>query len=142
MHRRTFLTTLTALVAARPLPVLAGPAITRHLPRATLLARTHNHCTADMLARHLQVTPRIAAKIQTLLVQRGILTTPVNGAAMATHPLNTHCVPNEALKHTNWLQKLSDAKARLQEVLDQAADPEPEPLAQDSTPPSDTAEAH
>lgn len=126
MIRRTFLTTLAALFAAPVMPKFAASEVAKHLPRATLLARTHNHCTTDMLARHLRLTPDMAAQVQAMLLRHGVITTPVAGASMATHPLNTHCIPNEALKHTNWLQKLNDARARLQEVLDRVDTTEPD----------------
>jgi hypothetical protein len=123
MKRRSFTFGLAAATAAPavPLSVSIAPATTgaaQHFTLAKLLARTHNHCTPDMLARHLKVSKDMAQSVQNLLVNRGVITPPVAGASMAVNPLNTHCITNEAMKTTNYLQKAAQLRARLEEVAD------------------------
>ena len=50
-----------------------------------------------MLERHLKVTPDMARQVRTLLLDRGVITAPVNGVSMAVNPTNTNCVPAQAL---------------------------------------------
>jgi len=62
------------------------------------------------------------------LFDSGVITHS-NGLAMATKPLNTHCIPNEALKPTNLAQKAYDLKQkakRLREVTDRLAKDDPD----------------
>lgn len=118
MKRRTFLTALATLTATPALPAGAfSPAAAKHLPLATLLARSHNHCTTDMLARHLKVAPDMAAQVHDLLLNKNIITRPVNGISMATAPTNTHCVPKQALKPSNLIRRATDLRSRLRELL-------------------------
>ena len=125
MKRRTFLSTLAAAAATPALPAvtLAAPstAATQHFALAKLLARAHNHCTRDMLARHLKVSPEMAREVQHLLLQRGVITPPVAGVSMATNPMNTNCIPNEALKPTNIAQKAADVRAKVKELMEKHA---------------------
>ena len=119
MIRRTFLTALATLTAAPALPAgaLSNPAAAKHLPLATLLARSHNHCTTDMLQRHLKIPADMAAQVHDLLLHRNIITQPVNGISMATAPTNTHCVPKQALKPSNFIRKAKDLRSRLRDLL-------------------------
>ena len=123
MKRRTFTLGLTALTAAPavPLGAAAAPGTTtaaQHFTLAKLLARAHNHCTPDMLARHLKVSKDMAQTVHNMLINRGIITPPVAGASMAVNPLNTNCIPNEAMTTTNYLQKAAQLRARLEETAD------------------------
>ncbi len=119
MKRRTFLTALATLTASPALPAgaLSNPAAAKHLPLATLLARSHNHCTTDMLARHLRVPPDMAAQVHALLLNKNIITQPINGISMATAPTNTHCVPKQALKPSNLIRRANDLRSRLRDLL-------------------------
>lgn len=119
MKRRTFLTALATLTAAPALPASAlSPAAVKHLPLASLLARSHNHCTRDMLQRHLKIPPDMAAQVHDLLLRQNIITRPVNGISMATAPTNTHCVPKQALKPSNLIRRANDLRSRLRDLLE------------------------
>ena len=145
MKRRAFTFGLAALAAAPGLPLSAATAApatgitTQQFALAKLLARAHNHCTPDMLARHVRVSPEIAAQLQNMLLNQGVITPPIGGASMATSPLNTHCVPKQALKPSNLIQKASDLRKYLenleQDAPKQAPDPAPET-------PSEAPESH
>ncbi|MFK7874608.1 MAG: hypothetical protein AB8B71_02345 [Paracoccaceae bacterium] len=130
MKRRTFTLGLGAAVAAPTVP-LAHILPTRagsgaQMKTAALLARAHNHCTLDMLMRHLKVPLQTAREIQTRLVQQGIITAPIGGASMAVHPLNTYCVPKAAYKTSNYVHEAADLDRKLRAVL-KRIDPEPGP---------------
>lgn len=119
MKRRTFTFGLGALAVAPALPVAATPTATaaQHFTLAKLLARSHNHCSAAMLQRHLKVSPEMARQVRRMLLDRGVITAPVNGVSMAVSPTNTNCVPTQALKPTNLVQqfkKLRDMVDRIQ----------------------------
>ena len=126
MKRRTFISTLAALAATPALPAASlaapGPVAAQHFALAKLLARAHNHCTRDMLARHLKVSPEMATKVQALLLERGVITPPVAGVSMAINPMNTNCIPNEALKPTNVVQKAADVRARVKDLMERHAE--------------------
>ena len=120
MKRRTFLTALATLTAAPALPAGALNPAAKHLPVATLLARSHNHCTPDMLRRHLKVSAEMANQVQALLYSRGIITAPVGGVSMATAPTNTHCIPKQALKPSNLIRKAADFRQRLRDLFEES----------------------
>ena len=135
MKRRTFTFGLGALAAAPAVPFAAtattGQTAAQHFHVARILARAHNHCSAAMLERHLKVTPDMARQVRTLLLDRGVITAPVNGVSMAVNPTNTNCVPAQALKPTNLVQKakeMRDLLARFQDDPDEVIiDPDPDP---------------
>ena len=83
---------------------------------ATIIARSHNRCTVDMLMRHLNVSTDMATRIQTQLLRQGVITSPVAGVSLATNPTNTHCIPNEAMKPNNLLQKAARLKQRIERL--------------------------
>ena len=121
MKRRSFTLGLAALAAAPAVPMGAiaapAPAITaQQFGLAKLLARAHNHCSTDMLARHMKLTPDMAKSVQSLLLERGVITPPIAGVSMATNPMNTNCVPIEALKPTNLGQATLDIRAKVQKI--------------------------
>jgi len=128
MKRRSFTFGLGALLAAPALPgsvaarAIAPSVTTQQLAVAKIMARSHNRLTLDMLERHLRVSAQMAQSIQNRLVQDGIITQPLGGASMAVSPTNTHCIPNEALKPSNILQK-ADALRKNIEKLTKSADP-------------------
>ena len=126
MNRRFFLSTLSALLAAPALPAMAAPIAQRHMITATIIARSHNRCTTDMLMRHLKVPRDMANRIQTQLLRQGVITPPVAGVSLATNPTNTHCIPNEAMQPNNLLQKAARLKDKLERLAlegeDEAAD--------------------
>ena len=118
MKRRTFTFGLGALAAAPTMPFAAtavtGQTAAQHFHVARILARAHNHCTAAMLERHLKVTPDMARQVRTLLLDRGVITAPVNGVSMAVNPTNTNCVPAQALKPSNLVQKAKEMRHLLE----------------------------
>ena len=83
---------------------------------ATIIARSHNRCAVDMLMRHLNVSTDMATRIQTQLLRQGVITSPVAGVSLATNPTNTHCIPNEAMKPNNLLQKAARLKQRIERL--------------------------
>lgn len=84
-----------------------------------------------MLERHLKVTPDMARQVRGLLLDRGVITAPINGVSMAVNPTNTNCVPAQALKPTNLVQKAKEMRellARFQDDPDEVIiDPDPDP---------------
>lgn len=141
MKRRTFLTALATLTATPALPAGAlSPAAAKHLPLASLLARSHNHCTRDMLQRNLKLSPDMAAQVHDLLLNRGIITRPINGISMATAPTNTHCVPKQALKPSNLIRKATDLRSRLRELLQDDDAPTQKDAPRDVLPNSEAVE--
>lgn len=140
MKRRTFLTALATLTAAPALPASALSPATKHLPLATLLARSHNHCTRDMLQRHLKIPADMAAQVHDLLLHQNIITRPVGGISMATAPTNTHCVPKQALKPSNLIRKATDLRSRLRELLKEDAPETQKDVPKDALSNSDETE--
>lgn len=61
----------------------------------------------------------MARQVRGLLLEKGVITTPVGGVSMATNPLNTNCVPAQALKPTNIAQSALDVRKRVRKVLDE-----------------------
>ena len=118
MNRRIFLSTLSALMAAPALPVVAAPIASQHMITAKIIAWSHNRCTTDMLVRHLRVPADMAARIQAQLLRQGIITPPVAGVSMATSPTNTACITNEAMKPTNLLQKAAQLREKVENLAE------------------------
>lgn len=125
MNRRSFTFSLGALASAGSLParfaLAAAPAApvgtSAQLATASLLARSHNRCSPAMLQRLMRVDEAMAAQLHQTLVRQGVVTaTGANGVAMATKPLNTHCITNEAMRTSNLMQKFTDAQARLRRL--------------------------
>lgn len=126
MNRRSFTASLAALIAAPALPAVASvapstaaPTAASHFATAKLLARAHNTCSPAMLQRLLRVDSAMAHELNRLLIERGVISSAsLRGASMAIDPLNTHCVPREALRSSNVAQKIRDLKARLSDASD------------------------
>lgn len=118
MNRRSFLGTLSALLALPALPKAAVPIAPAHMATAKIIARSHNRLTLDMLTRHLRVAPEMAARIQAQLLRQGVITPPVAGISMATNPTNTACITNEAMTPTNLLQKAAQLRENLAEFIE------------------------
>ncbi|MGJ8616996.1 MAG: hypothetical protein ACSHWS_09145 [Sulfitobacter sp.] len=83
MNRREFNTSLAALGALPTLPVVAPVAATTApvVPAgiyawARLIARAQNECSAEFLARHLRLSPDVAAEVFRTMIADGILKTP------------------------------------------------------------------
>lgn len=127
MNRRFFLSALSAIAAAPALPAMAVPVSSKQMVTAKIIARAHNRCTPGMLARHLKVSPEVAGRVQAQLLRQGVITAPVSGVSLATNPTNTGCIPNEAMKPNNLLQKAAQLREKLNDIM-----PETEPPA--STP--------
>lgn len=131
MHRRTFLQTLTALIAAPALPATpaSGTTLTRHLGRATMLARCHDRASPEMFGRLMQLDTDTAQGVFDLLRKRGVIARGTDGLARAVNPLNTHCIPNEALRARDLAQITSDLtqnlRKRLEKRVKDAVEPDP-----------------
>ncbi|WP_299417582.1 hypothetical protein [uncultured Sulfitobacter sp.] len=121
MNRRFFLSALSALAAAPALPAVAAPILPRHMITAKIIARSHNRCTIDMLKRHLAVPTDMAARIQAQLLHQGVIAPPVSGVSLAIDPTNTGCIPNEAMKPNNLLQKAAQLREKLAQLDDSVA---------------------
>ena len=126
MKRRTFTFGLGAALAAPAMPAAAlsraiPAAATQHFAVAKLIARAHNRCSVDMLMRNLRVDATTARDIHALLLQKGVITPPVSGVSMATNPLNTNCIPNEAIKPTNIRQSAAEVRARVTQLKEKWA---------------------
>ena len=130
MQRRTFIQTLTALVATPALPVAAAPSaqITQHFARAKLLARCHDRASPEMFARLMKLDGDTARGVYDMLADRRVIARGADGIARAINPLNTHCVPNEAVRARDLAQMTSDLtkelRARVNKRLEAEAEPE------------------
>lgn len=131
MNRREFTFRLSALAAAPALPVPAMASGFEASEKAKsiykwaeVISRTHNKCSKDMLMRLLKVDASIANDLQHMLLNRGVITQAVNGVSMAVKPLNTNCIPKQALKPTNikaLAEKTQDhLTAKLKETIEDA----------------------
>ena len=70
-----------------------------------------------MLQRLLRVDSAIASELNAMLLNRGVITTAgAQGTSMAVNPLNTNCVPNEAMRASNFVQKAQETKAKLDRI--------------------------
>ncbi len=119
MKRRTFLSTLTAAIAAPSFPMsAAAPAghITQHFAKAKLLARCHDRASPEMFARLMKLDSQTAQGVFDLLKDRSVIGKGLDGITRAMNPLNTHCVPNEAIRARDFAQMSSDVGKRLQEM--------------------------
>lgn len=125
MNRRSFTASLAALFAAPALPAVASLAPATAVTQTTatqyatakLLVRAHNSCSPAMLQRLMRVESAIARELNALLFDRGVISAAgAQGSSIALNPLNTNCIPNEAMRASNFAQKMQNAKARLEKV--------------------------
>ncbi len=120
---------LAALASAPALPLKAAPpsaVALKYFSNAKLVVRAHNKCSIDMLSRLFRIDRNVAAEVQSLLAQRGVITAAnLDGVSMAVNPMNTHCIPREAMKATNFQSTanttLSRLKNQFQRTIDQIA---------------------
>lgn len=114
MKRRTFTLGLGALFAAPALPAAAvlAPAaqLTQHFARAKLLARCHGSASPAMLGRLMKLDSRTAKGVFDLLHDRGVIAHGLDGIARAVTPLNTHCVPSEAIRARDLAQQVNETQ--------------------------------
>ena len=144
MERRSFLAGLSALfLAPRPTFVMAGGPSAELYAKAKFLARAHNKSSVPMLMRHLKVDAEIAAQINSMLFQRGVITAPIGGTSLALHPTNTHALPLDAPKQMDRLAQLRDFAERLLDrdkssevVADEDAESSEDDLESPKKPPS------
>ena len=62
-----------------------------------------------------------------MLLKRGVISTVgAQGVSMATAPLNTHCITNEAMRASNFAQKVKETKAKLDRISETFDAPEQE----------------
>lgn len=131
MKRRTFTLGLGALFAAPAMPAAAigaSPAapLTAHMTRAKLLARCHGSASPAMLGRLMKLDGATAQGVFEMLQDQGVIARGLDGIARAVTPLNTHCIPTEAVRARDIAQQSTDARSRLKKVWDH--------LANDDTP--------
>lgn len=143
MKRRTFMQTLTALFAAPALPVAAAPSatLTQHFARAKLLARCHDRASPEMFARLMKLEPETAKGVFNLLRERGVIAHGTDGIVRAINPLNTHCVPNEAVRARDLAKITSDLTKNLRARLQRKRGAAREAQEDDATQPEDKASA-
>ena len=121
MQRRTFIQTLSALIATPALPAsapMAAPAthITQHFAKAKLLARCHDRASPEMFARLMKLDTDTAQGVYRMLKDRSVIANGADGIARALNPLNTHCVPNEAVRARDLAKVTSDLTKRLRDM--------------------------
>ena len=143
MKRRTFISTLAALAATPALPATtlgAQTHITQHFARAKLLARCHDRASPEMFARLMKLDQDTAKGVYTMLKDKNVIAGGLDGIARAINPLNTHCVPNEALRARDFAKVASDVSTRLRKMAKERLEQIAEPPAPDTLPLKDTPE--
>jgi hypothetical protein len=143
MKRRTFISTLAALAATPALPATtlgAQTHITQHFARAKLLARCHDRASPEMFARLMKLDQDTAKGVYTMLKDKNVIAGGLDGIARAINPLNTHCVPNEALRARDFAKVASDVSTRLRDMAKKRVEQMTEPPAPDTLPLQDRPE--
>jgi len=126
MNRREFTASLAAMAAAPAIPAAAtahsaAPTAAKYFTNAKLIAQAHNSCSPEMLSRLMRLDMGTAQSLQSMLFEKGVIT-HANGLAMATNPMNTNCIPVEALKPTNLAQSVLDVREEVSNLADRAKD--------------------
>ena len=141
MDRRTFLSSLSALLAVPFLPATAtataAPAsLTPHFATAKMLARCHDRASPEMLARLMRLDGDTANGLYRLLIDRQVITPGAQGVAHAINPLNRHCVTNEVRHARSLIDKVKGLKDRFQRMSEHrnrvqtdAQSPQEEPIS-------------
>ena len=145
MKRRTFISTLTALIAAPALPAgAAAPssAITQHFARAKLLARCHDRASPEMFARLMKLDQNTAQGVYAMLKDRAVIERGADGITRALNPLNTNCVPNEARKAREFAKISSDISRKLREMAQRRRDALLEDMDEPPHEPTDSDTPH
>ena len=131
MKRRTFISTLAALAASPALPAttLAAPSthLTQHFAKAKLLARCHDRASPEMFARLMKLDQDTAKGVYAMLKDKNVIASGIDGVTRALNPLNTQCVPNEALKARDFAKISSDVSKRLRDMAKKRLDDLSEP---------------
>ena len=131
MKRRTFTLGLGALFAAplMPAPAVAAvpTAVTEKFAAAKLLARCHDRASPEMLGRLMRVDGETARGLFKLLQDRGVLQNGLDGVARAANPLNTHCVPNEAIRARNLAQQVAQTREKVRNIWNKVQEHTAEP---------------
>ena len=130
MNRRQFTLGLGAIAAAPTAPMAAvlpqtgtSTAALGHFKLAKLIARSHNRCSSDMLMRHLRVGPEMAAEVQSLLLERGVITQPsIAGISSAVNPMNLNCVPQQVAYKPDVAAKAAEVRKKVQKMLKDRAE--------------------
>jgi hypothetical protein len=123
MNRRTFTASIAALFAAPAMPMASvamptavSATITQHFARAKLLARCHDRASPEMFMRLMKLDGETANGLFNLLKDKNVIGHGVDGIARAINPLNTHCVPNEAVKARDLAKMTTDIAKRVREM--------------------------
>ncbi|MFK7838241.1 MAG: hypothetical protein AB8B60_18685 [Sulfitobacter sp.] len=147
MKRRTFVSMLTALVATPALPVsatIAAPAgkLTQHFAKAKLLARCHDRASPEMFERLMKLDSQTAQGLFDMLKDRSVIAKGADGVTRAMNPLNTHCVPNEAIRARDYAKLSSEMGQRLRNMAKKHLQTADEDRSQGNNTSPDTADAH
>lgn len=122
MKRRSFTLGVAALFATPALPLAIRPgysaAISDKFGTAKLLARCHDKASPEMLQRLMRVDSETAHGLFSMLQEHRVVSTGLDGIARAVNPLNTHCVPNEAIRARDLAQSVLDVKDQLRELVE------------------------
>ena len=112
---------LAALFAAPVMPAAATTPATlaQHFARAELLARCHGGTSAATLGRLMKLDSSTAQKVFEMLGNKGVISTGIDGVARAINPLDTHCIPTEAIRHRSLAAKIENASKSVQRIRDQ-----------------------
>ena len=131
--KRRFFTFRLAAVPALPLAAATVPqAKSAQLATAKMLARAHNRCSPAMLARLMRINGGLAAELNAAVFRKSLITAAgADGASMAVSPINTNCIPKQAFKPINLIQKARDLNAKLDAVLKDAGPDDLAPAKED-----------
>lgn len=62
-----------------------------------------------------------------LLQDRGVLQNGLDGVARAANPLNTHCVPNEAIRARDLAQQVAQTREKVRDIWNKVQEHTAEP---------------
>lgn len=121
MKRRTFTFGLGALCATPALPAVTpafSATVTEKFATAKLLSRCHDRASPAMLQRLMQVDADTAQGLYSMLQEQNVIAPGLDGIARATNPLNTNCVPNEAIRARDLARSAIKVKGQLRDLVD------------------------
>jgi hypothetical protein len=122
-------------MASAAKPTAATATLTQHFAKAKLLARCHDRASPEMFARLMKLDGETANGVFNLLKEKNVIGSGVDGITRAINPLNTHCVPNEAVRARDMAKMTSDIAKRVREMAKKRLEKIEEELAEDSNEP-------